>query len=497
MSHPVVRQMHGLVGSLDLQHAENTIAYTILSGRAEGSFAEGPLRPLGSVGHVVLQIMPYGQRPILRTYMAGFGEFAHEAIIGSSRFNTTAFDLSGVAGRAFPGDNVSLADAATRMLRHLAAEPVQSLDDVQTPMLLAVPHVDQVVIRSAVPSKQLTHYANRLLYNRNVFLAPVSGVIVGADVCAEPAQDFMYLKIMQDDGQTHDMLIPSVGEFTVAIDAETPTRVETGECVAIMTKHTPRAVVAEFAWHTLLRMVPAAGGGEQIAIPLAFLQEAIRGGHMTLDAVWEDTSALLGGYVRNPCAVVMKSTGISLDAAKSDAVASKRLRAEVRRVLGPFSKFATEADVWEGLHQADAEFFGLSGMGRVQSWAVKTEQDLRFRRPGAFVDFMTLRQAWRGEYGPMDPSKIAMPVDHEAAILRHAVELALQARDNHDPVAEVAAAALGQNSPNLRKHASMVKLLQHQSGEGSDDAVIEYLERMSQNDGGAPDEAARPEVAAV
>lgn len=456
-------KLSALVGSLDLSEAAGTVAMTVISGSGLGEL-RGPVRHLGSLTYVVLEVSPLSCRPVLRGYTAGIAKIPHEVLIGSRRLNSFAYDLSGTSEAEFP-KSPALALTAIRMLQHMAnGQQEMSADEVELPEMLV--QVEADVLERGANSEALKRQTEQLKRHLAVwpqFRAPITGQVIEFRRCEDP--EFSYLTLQGVNGQRHDMLVPTAGVPIElgGVDAGAgiyPT-VETGQQLIGDVSRVPHRVLEDFAWRSVIRNVQVPGVSTQVAVvPLRFVAAAIRRGTVQPIAMYEDVERLCQADYPNPAPELVGSVGTPQAILGDESIKTHAL-ARFRHELGEYATFGTDQDLLAALTDHEAPL-SLSRLACVQHWRLSDAASMLLHRDDCYADLQALRHCWERPLASPD----LVPV------LRQADEAARQRTD-----VPYAAAALEilQRYPTLC--TSQISHLELLSRNRQSEPAMEYMSR--------------------
>lgn len=390
---PALQRLSALVGSLDLTNAAGSVALTMISGVGRGEF-RSPVRYLGSVCYMAIEVSPVTCLPVIRGYTAGVRNFAHEILIGSHQFNTMAHDPTGRSKLRFP-ESDAVAMAASRTLQYMASgQGLVNEDDVLLPELLA--QVDTDVLSKGVNSnklRQLGKHVRQQGTNWAGFCTPVSGHVI--ELRATDNEEHIVAVVQTEDEKLYEVRLPKKAKFVFSAKAESDaTPVRAGQSLIEHLHNVSDFVLEDFAWRSLRREVTLPNGSVAEVVPFEYVSEAIRQKRVEPIAIYEDMENLLGPALENPAAIVR--AGIELPEMIHEASPEVQSMAlsRFRRELGDQSCFASDEDLLSAL-QYPTQPLHVTGMAHIQHWKITNERSMLLKRPDCSADFQGMRAAWR------------------------------------------------------------------------------------------------------
>jgi hypothetical protein len=390
----VLSKLSALVGSIDMSGAAGTVSMTMISGVGTGEFPS-PIRYLGSVCYLALEISPISCHPVLRGYSAGIGNYPHEVLIGSRRFNTFAHDPSGNS-RLCPPKSDAVGFAAYRMFKHSASgDNIILANNVVLPELLAQVSDDVLARGAGSPALcELGHQLRSQAASWPAFAAPAAGQVVEMRYDATN-RERVVLCIETAASQMYEVVVPANATLTFPIADGAPAEfVTAGQPLVRHLDGVPDHVCEDFAWQSLIRTVKNPAGQEVRVVPFGYVASAIRRRAVQVEAIYEDVEVLLGPPIENPARIVLAGFSGGAEVLKDAAMRGQAL-ARFRRELGTLSSFATPEDLATGLAYADSPLH-LTGLAAVQQWRVSDEKSLCLARQDCFADFGGFKASWRG-----------------------------------------------------------------------------------------------------
>lgn len=483
-------RLAALAGSVKMDAAASTIGMTLISGVGCGAFPCS-VRYLGSVAYLVLEVTAHNKQLLMRGYTAGIGQFQHEVLIGSARFNTLAFDLSGLSRLRRP-ENRAVALAGQRLLLDMSESTDSELHDqdsqssrrvrwlpravrdavnLVTPETVVLPEllveVPAAVLQRGCDSPALVEEGRRLraaAHQLPQFRAPVSGRIVDVTPVPDTNDELAYVVIEDAHGQRHSVLLPSDSDVTFSSVPGCYDEVQAGAQLVSSLENVSDTVCQDLAWMSIIRTVKTVNG-EVTVVPMRFVSPAIRRQTVQPVHLYEDVSALLGPKLSNPAHEVLAQIDQSKSILNADPATQNYALDKFRQKLEEFAAFGSDEDLLQALANPDQPL-QLSGMACVQQWRISDQQSLRLRRADCYADFWGLRQQWANLLTRAD----LVPVLTQAHQLGQAAKVAGQRY-------EAAALQILQQYPMLC--AEQISRLQLFSRNPDSSTSEEYLQRVT------------------
>jgi len=414
MSHrpsSVLAKLAAMVGSIDMTHAAGSVAMTMISGVNKGEF-KTPIRYLGTVCYLVLEVSPVSCQPVIRGYSAGIGNYPHEVLFGAPRFNNMAHDPSG-RSRLRPPQSDAVGLASLRMFPYMASGAhIIEEDQVQLPQILA--QVNDDVLAKGANSGKLKALGKELRKNcRNWhrFASPVTGQVTEM---LPTENENHYKLVIETVAGRHEVLVPAgcTLDFEYADGAPAPF-VTAGQQLVRSLDGVRDYVCEDFAWMSLIQTITTPKGQEVKVVPFGYLSDAIRRKTVQVEALFEDVEPLLGPPIENPAKIVLAGIPNAEQINEGDHPVRAQAISRFRRELGDTSVFATDEDLLQGLQYPDDPLH-LSGMAKIQHWTISHEKSMLLTRPECFADFQGMRPSWRRLLGYPDLEPVLHRVMTEA-----------------------------------------------------------------------------------